>query len=172
MGNHIKTSSIIMGKKAINKNGTIKVYEGVPKVLYASNGTHLNAQAMSNAELRAAGLFDVVLPEGYNSAIHDLSEIFFDSANIVYTYTKSDKTWDATLEEMKASKISNLKASAHSKLAQTDWYILRALNGGTAVPDAILAERQSILDAVITKENEINALLEKAEVVLYNINID
>ena len=161
-----------MGKKAINKNGTIKVYEGVPKVLYGSNGTHLNAQAMSSAELKAAGLFDVVLPEGYNSAIHDLSEIFFDSANTVYTYTKSDKTWEATLDEMKASKIANLKASAHSKLAQTDWYILRALNGGTAVPESITAERQAILDAVVTKENEINALTGKSDVVLYNISLD
>ncbi len=161
-----------MGKKAINKNGTIKVYEGVPKVLYGSNGTHLNAQAMSAAALKSAGLFDVVLPEGYNSAIHDLSDIFFDSANTVYTYTKSDKTWDATLDEMKASKISNLKASAHSKLADTDWYILRALNGGTAVPESVTTDRAAILSAVETKENEINALTEKSAVVVYSINLD
>ena len=161
-----------MGKKAINKNGTIKVYEGVPKVLYASNGTHLNAQAMSDAALRAAGLFDVVLPEDYNSAIHDLSDIFFDSANTVYTYTKTDKTWDATLDEIKASKIVNLKASAHSKLADTDSYILRALNGGTAVPESVTTDRAAILSAVETKESEINALTEKSDVVVYSINLD
>ena len=161
-----------MGKKAINKNGTIKVYEGVPKVLYASNGTHLNAQAMSDAALRAAWLFDVVLPEDYNSAIHDLSDIFFDSANTVYTYTKTDKTWDATLDEIKASKIVNLKASAHSKLANTDWYILRALNGGTAVPESVTTDRAAILSAVETKESEINALTEKSDVVVYSINLD
>ena len=106
-----------MEKKAINKNGTIKVYEGVPKVLYASNGTHLNAQAMSDAALRAAGLFDVVLPEDYNSSIHDLSDIFFDSANTVYTYTKTDKTWDATLDEMKANKGGKKAAPAANKKA-------------------------------------------------------
>ena len=161
-----------MGKKAINKNGTIKVYEGVPKVLYASNGTHLNAQAMSDTALRAAGLFDVVLPEDYNSAIHDLSDIFFDSANTVYTYTKTDKTWDATLDEMKANKIINLKASAHSKLANTDWYILRALNGGTTVPESVTTDRAAILSAVETKESEINALTEKSDVVVYSINLD
>ena len=161
-----------MGKKAINKNGTIKVYEGVPKVLYASNGTHLNAQAMSDAALRAAGLFDVVLPEDYNSAIHNLSDIFFDSANTVYTYTKTDKTWDATLDEMKANKIINLKASAHSKLANTDWYILRALNGGTAVPESVTTDIAAILSAVETKESEINALTEKSDVVVYSINLD
>ena len=74
-----------MGKKAINRNGVIKVYEGVPKTLYSSTGTYLNAPAMTSGELRSAGLFDVVLPDGYDSQIHDLSEIYWDSANIQFT---------------------------------------------------------------------------------------
>ena len=31
---------------------------------------------MTDAQLRAAGLFDVVMPEDYDSQIHDLGEIF------------------------------------------------------------------------------------------------
>ena len=161
-----------MATKAINKNGVITVYNGIPKTLYSSSGTYLNAPAMSNDALRSAGLFDVVYPEGYNSAIDNLSEIFWDSADSVFTYTKSDKTWDATLDEMKANKISNLKSNANSKLAETDWYIIRKDDDGTAVPSDVTTARAAVRAAVGTKETEINALTEKSAVVLYDINLD
>lgn len=161
-----------MATKAINKNGTITVYDGVPKTLYSSSGTYLNAQAMSEASLREAGLYDVVLPEDYNVAIHNLSEIFWDSANTVFTYTKSDKTWSQSLADMKTAKIANLKANANSKLAETDWYIIRKNDDGTAVPADITTARAAVRTAVGTKETEINALNEKSAVVLYDINLD
>jgi hypothetical protein len=161
-----------MATKAINKNGVITVYNGVPQTLYSSSGTYLNAQAMSETALRNAGLFDVVYPEGYNSAIDDLSDIFWDSANSVFTYTKSDKTWSQSLEEMKTNKISNLKSNANNKLAETDWYIIRKDDDGTAVPADITTARAAVRTAVGTKETEINALTEKSAVVLYDINLD
>ena len=161
-----------MATKAINKNGVITVHNGVPQTLYGSSGTYLNAPAMSDVALREAGLYDVVYPEGYNSAIHDLSEIFWDSANTVFTYTKSDKTWSQSLADMKAGKIANLKANANSKLAETDWYIIRKNDDGTAVPADITTARAAVRTAVGTKENEINALTEKSAVVLYDINLD
>ena len=161
-----------MATKAINKNGVITVHNGVPQTLYGSSGTYLNAPAMSNDALREDGLYDVVYPEGYNSAIHDLSEIFWDSANTVFTYTKSDKTWSQSLADMKTTKIANLKASANSKLAETDWYIIRKNDDGTAVPADITTARAAVRTAVGTKETEINALTEKSAVVLYDINLD
>ena len=127
---------------------------------------------MSNAALREAGFYDVVYPEGYNSAIHDLSEIFWDSANTVFTYTKSDKTWSQSLADMKTNKIANLKANANSKLAETDWYIIRKNDDGTAVPTDITTARAAVRTTVGTKETEINALTEKSAVVLYDINLD
>ena len=161
-----------MATKAINKNGVITVHNGVPQTLYGSSGTYLNAPAMSNTALREAGLYDVVYPEGYNSAIHDLSEIFWDSANTVFTYTKSDKTWSQSLADMKTNKIANLKANANSKLTETDWYIIRNNDDGTAVPADITTARAAVRTAVGTKETEINALTEKSAVVLYDINLD
>ena len=161
-----------MATKAINKNGTITVHNGVPQTLYGSSGTYLNAPAMSNTALREAGLYDVVYPEGYNSAIHDLSEIFWDSANTVFTYTKSDKTWPESLADMKTNKIANLKANANGKLSETDWYIIRKNDDGTAVPADITTARAAVRTAVGTKETEINALTEKSAVVLYDINLD
>ena len=161
-----------MATKAINKNGVITVHNGVPQTLYGSSGTYLNAPAMSNTALREAGLYDVVYPEGYNSAIHDVSEIFWDSANTVFTYTKSDKTWSQSLADMKTNKIANLKANANSKLTETDWYIIRNNDDGTAVPADITTARAAVRTAVGTKETEINALTEKSAVVLYDINLD
>ena len=160
-----------MATKAINKNGVITIHNGVPQTLYGSSGTYLNAPAMSDTTLREAGLYDVVYPEGYNSAIHDLSEIFWDSANTVFTYTKSDKTWSQSLADMKTTKIANLKASANSKLAETDWYVIRKNDDGTAVPADITTARAAVRTAVGTKETEINALTEKSAVVLYDINL-
>lgn len=161
-----------MATKAINKNGVITVHNGVPQTLYGSSGTYLNAPAMSDTALREAGLYDVVYPEGYNSAIHDLSEIFWDSVNTVFTYTKSDKTWSQSLADMKTNKIANLKANANNKLAETDWYIIRKNDDGTAVPADITTARAAVRTAVGTKETEINALTEKSAVVLYDINLD
>ena len=158
--------------KAVNINGNITIHASVPNTLVTSTGTHLNAPAMSDVALREAGLYDVVYPEGYNSAIHDLSEIFWDSANTVFTYTKSDKTWSQSLADMKTNKIANLKANANSKLAETDWYIIRKNDDGTAVPADITTARAAVRTAVGTKETEINALTEKSAVVLYDINLN
>lgn len=159
-----------MGKKAINRNGVIKVYEGVPKTLYSSTGTFLNAPAMTSAELRSAGLFDVVLPDGYDSAIHDLGEIYWDSVNLNFTYDKSNKTWSQTLTQLKEQKIANLKNIAHGELAKTDWYITRAQEGVPA-PQSVLDERTAIRASVETKEAEIVALSTKAAVIKYDISL-
>ena len=95
-----------------------------------------------------------------------------DSVNTVITYTKSDKTWSQSLADMKTVKIANLKANANSKLAETDWYIIRKNDDGTAVPADITTARAAVRTAVGTKETEINALTEKSAVVLYDINLD
>ena len=159
-----------MGKKAINRNGVIKVYEGVPQTLYSSTGTFLNAPAMSSSELRSAGLFDVVMPDGYDSAIHDLKEIYWDSVNLNFTYDKKNKTWSQTLAELKEQKIANLKSTAHSKLAETDWYVVRSQEG-VAAPQEVLDARSAIRDSVTAKEAEINALTSKASVIKFDISL-
>lgn len=159
-----------MGKKAINRNGVIKVYEGVPQTLYSSTGTFLNAPAMSSSELRSAGLFDVVMPDGYDSEIHNLGEIYWDSVNLNFTYDKSNKTWSQTLAELKEQKIANLKHTAHSKLAETDWYVVRAQEG-IAAPQSILDDRDAIRTSVEEKEAQINGLTTKAAVIKFDISL-
>jgi len=162
-----------MGTKAINKNGTITVYNGVPNTLRTSQGTVLNAPALSDAQLKAHGLFDVVLPDGYDSKVHDLSDIFWDSANTQFTYTKSNKTFSQTVSELKQQKIANLKANANSKLSETDWYIVRNAEDSTkAIPSDVTTDRAAIRTSVETKETAINALTTKAAVIKYDISLD
>tara|TARA_R100001510_G_C7581950_1_gene154614 strand:- start:89 stop:571 length:483 start_codon:yes stop_codon:yes gene_type:complete len=157
---------------AINRNGTIQVYTSIPKAFEGSQKEYLGGfDQLTRAEQKAEGLFDVVLPDGYNSQIHDLGEIFWDSENTQFTYPKTNKTWSQTVAELKEQKIANLKASANSKLAETDWYIIRNADTGDAIPSDITDARAAIRTSVATKESEINAKTTKVQVVQYDISL-
>jgi len=157
---------------AINRNGTIQVYTSIPKSFKGSQKEYLGGfDQLPRAEQKSEGLFDVVLPDGYNSQIHDLGEIFWDSENIQFTYPKTNKTWTQTLAELKTQKIANLKAIANSKLSETDWVIIRDTELGNTTDSDITDARAAIRTTVETKEGEINAKTTKAQVVQYDINI-
>ena len=111
---------------AINRNGTIQVYQSAPRAFTGSQKEYLGGfDQLTRDEQKAEGFFDVVLPDGYNPDIHNLGDIYWDSANSQFTYPKTNKTWSQSLSDLKAQKIANLKANANSKLAETDWYIIR-----------------------------------------------
>ena len=158
---------------AQNKNGTIRVYQSVPKSFEGSQKEYLGGfDQLTEAERKAEGLFDVVLPDGYNSEIHDLGDIYWDSANSQFTYPKTNKTWSQTLAELKTQKIANLKANANNKLAETDWYIIRNSEDATAaIPASVITDREAIRTSCATKESEINAKTTKAAVVQYDITL-
>ena len=157
---------------AINRNGTIQVYQSLPKSFKGSQKEYLGGfDQLTEGERKAEGLFDVVMPSGYNSAIHDLGDIYWDSANTQFTYPKTNKTWSQTLAELKTQKIANLKANANSKLAETDWVIVRDTELGNTTDQDILDDRASIRTSCNTKEGEINAKTTKAQVVQYDISL-
>ena len=157
---------------AINRNGVIQVYSSVPKVFKGSQKEYLGGfDQLTRAEQKAEGLFDVVMPSGYDSQIHDLGDIFWDSANTQFTYPKTNKTWSQTVAELKTQKIANLKSSANSKLAETDWVIIRDTELGNTTDSAITDARAAIRTSVSTKESEINAKTTKAQVVQYDITL-
>ena len=58
---------------------------------------------------------------------------------------------------LKSQAIAKVKAQAGGELAATDWYVIRAAEGGTAVPSEVTAERQAIRDSSNTKEAAIIA---------------
>ena len=159
--------------KAVNNNGIITTYPDVPNKFRSSTGYHLNAKSMTADELRDAGLFDVIIDENYDSRIHYLGEIYFDSDATVFRKDTVDKTWDKSVEELKEQQINNFKGQINSKLAVTDWYIVRNVDTGAEIPGEVTEARADLRNTSDTVETEINALTTKAEVMSYDFpNID
>ena len=162
-----------MGKFAINNSGTISVSEGIPNTFKVSGGAVIGGgSTLSEAEALEKGFFPVVMPDDYDERIHNLSQIFFVSAEQIYTYTKTNKTWSESLADLKANKIVNLKSQANRLLEPTDWYIIRKVELETAIPSSVTTARATIKTNVDIKETEINALTSKASVVVYGIILE
>jgi hypothetical protein len=153
--------------KAINKNGKITIYQGVPQSFTSSQGVHLNAPNMSEQALKDAGLFDLIIDENYDERVHDLGEVYWDTENTVFRKDAEDKTWTETLEELKIKRINNFKSIINFELQKTDWYIIRNADNSDAVPEEIQTARADLRSQSATVEDEINALTTKKEVVLY-----
>ena len=159
--------------KAVNNNGIITTYPDVPSKFRSSTGYHLNARSMTADELRSAGLFDVIIDENYDSRIHTLGEIYFDSASSVFRKDTEDITWSETLAELKTKQINNFKGQIGSKLAATDWYVTRKVERSIDIPQEVQDIRASLLTQLNTVETEINALTTKKAVMSYDFpNID
>ena len=154
--------------KAVNNNGIITVYQGVPQQFKSSTGFHLNARGMTADELTNAGLFDVIIDENYDSRIHTLGEIYWDIGATVFRKDKEDITWDESLSEIKEREINNFKARIGSELSKTDWYIIREMDNGADVPAEIVDARVALRELSDTVESEINALTTKAKVITYD----
>ena len=154
--------------KAINKNGKIIIYQGVPQSFTSSQGVHLNAPNMTEEALKDAGLFDLIIDENYDERIHNLGEIYWDTQNTVFRKDAEDKTWSETLNELKAKRINHFKSLVNDKLQQTDWYIIRNADNSDPVPEEIKTARADLRLQSATVEDEINALTTKKEVILYD----
>ena len=87
-----------------------------------------------------------------------------DTGNeVVGTYATTDRDIDALKINMKNS----VKAIAASKLAETDWMVIRELEGGTAEPKDVKDYRTAVRIASNTKETEIDALTTLAAIQAY-----
>ena len=154
--------------KAINRNGKITIYQGVPNSFTSSAGVHMNAPKMSNEELKNVGLFDVKISDDYDERIHDLGEIYWATEETVFKKDLVDKTWTETLDELKERRINHFNSHVNTKLSNTDWYIIRKSDSGDAVPESITTDRVALRTQSTTVETAINALTTKKEVILYN----
>jgi hypothetical protein len=149
--------------KAINDNGTIKTFLSLPK----SWGGKMGLQYASDSDLEALGFYDVERPT--LTASQKYSSIEWDADNNKFKYPIVNKTYTETVQELKDQKIANLKAIYNVKLSKTDWYIIRASEGGTTVPSNIVTKRSDLRAECATKEAEINALNTKVSVVDYEL---
>ncbi len=153
--------------KAIEINGTIKVYKTLPD---SWKGVMGNFSMLSDEEIKTYGFYDVVTPD-YNNKSEKLSDIFWDAGNEVFTYTVNEKEWSQTLDELKESQIEDLKARGHLELQKTDWYVWRKTEKNIDIPNTISSERDAIREKINTKESEINALTTKKDIVEYDKTI-
>ena len=151
--------------KAKDYNGTIKVYNTVPK----SYGSIIGGfDLLSDSDLEGHGFYDVVTPT-YDVRIKELGDIYFDSANSQFTYPVSNRTWTETLAELKIQRIKEAKILANNELSTTDWYVTRKAEKGTAIPSDITTERDAIRTSCTNHETAINAKTTKAQVMSYDI---
>lgn len=149
--------------KGINLNGTIKTYSSVPKTW----GNILGVNYMSDEDLKGLGFYDVVRPSTKQS--EELGDIYFDANNEVFTYPVESKTYTETVAELKEQKIANLKHLYNSKLAKTDWIIIRDQELGKTTDQTILDDRAQLRTDCSTHETAINAKTTKASVVDYEL---
>tara|TARA_R100000951_G_scaffold61741_2_gene51879 strand:- start:7477 stop:7950 length:474 start_codon:yes stop_codon:yes gene_type:complete len=151
--------------KAIQINGAIKKYITIPN----SWGNVIGGfDLLLSSDWEEAGFYDVVTPD-YDNSTQYLGDIEWDADNSQFTYPVINKTWTQTVAELKESKIANLKSIYNRKLEETDWYIIRASEGGTATPQSILDNRAALRTECGTKEAEINALTTKAAIASYSL---
>ena len=168
---------------AIERSGTIQTFNRLPNEWNDEKGYHINFRKVSNKE--DYGFYDVVTPE-YDKVTQQLSPIFWDADNKVFTYTVSNIDFDATYtvldeegneteetkpvydkDKLKADIIITVKADANRLLAPTDWYSSRKSELGTAIPDSILADRKKIRDKVDAIEAEVAALTTVESILKY-----
>ena len=156
--------------KAIDEdclNGEIKIYSQTPKSWgNVIGGFHL----LSDEQLESYGFYDVVTPE-HNQSVEELSEIYFDSDNDVFTYNVNDKTWSETVAELKAIRIKELNNKAHNLLSITDWEIIRKADTGDEVSPNTQENRNEIRDNVVIIEAEINSKTTKKSVMSYEFEL-
>jgi hypothetical protein len=150
--------------KAIEINGTIKVYSKLPN---SWKGVMGNFSKLSDEEIKAYGFYDVVTPE-YNKVSETLSAVFWNESDKVFTYNVSDIDFNGTLAELKEGKIKGLNMNALSKLNATDWYITRKAEKNIDIPSSVTTERDAIRSKVTTAETEINNLTTKKAVAEYS----
>jgi len=151
--------------KAIQIDGAIKRYTTIPK---SWGNVIAGFNLLSSTEWEAAGFYDVLTPS-YDSTTQYLGDLEWDADSSTFTYPVINRTWTQTVAELKEAKIANLKAIYNRKLSETDWYIVREAEGGTATPQSILDDRAALRTECGTKEGEINALTTKAAVASYSL---
>jgi len=175
---------------AIEKSGTIQTFTRLPNEWNDDKGYHINFRKITNKE--DYGFYNVVTPE-YDKVTQQLSQIFWDADNKVFTYTVNNIDFDATYtfevkdeegniteetkpaydkDKLKADIISNAKGDANNLLSPTDWYSSRKAELDTAIPDSVLADRKKIRDKVDAIEAEVAALTTVESILKYTYNFN
>lgn len=156
--------------KAHQIDDKIEVYNNLPKSFGNVIGGFNN---LSDAELETHGFYDVeditTTYSDFDSRIHEIGNLSFDSNNSIFKYSKIDKTFSKNISELKSEKIDNLKQIYYQKLYKTDWIILRDCELGNVTNQSTLDTRAALRTECSDKEAEISALNTKANIIKYDL---
>ena len=116
------------------------------------------------SDLKTLGLMPY-REEPVNQRYHSTGLLSYNigSDEVVGTYASSNKD----VAELKKQMVIQTKQVAAGLLARDDWMVVRASEGGTAVPDNIKTYRTAVRKESNDKETEINALSNLDAVKLY-----
>jgi len=116
----------------------------------------------------------------------ELAAIGIKRANITFVdsrYARTGEiTWDTSgdeavgtqsttaipIDELKAARVRNIRGYASTELSRSDWYSIRELEGGTAMPADWKTHRAAVRAKSNEKESEINALADLDAVKAYD----
>ena len=155
--------------KAKNENGVIVTYKKVPQEYTKSDGSVIiNFRKADRATHEAEGFFDVEI-DSHDPRVEELGDITWDATNNVFKRTKTNKTINESLDDLKAAKKAEVKELANKELSKTDWYVTRQAEDSTkTIPSDVATDRAAIRTKVTEREAEIDALTTKKKVVQYN----
>ena len=146
------------------ENGTIKTFSRVPKDWGNVVG---GFNTLSGSDLETYGFYDVVTPVIKQS--QKLGAIEWSEQYSVFLYPVENKEFSQSLAEMKAEKITNLKAVYGYEIAKTDWIIIRDQELGNTTDSDVLTARAALRTNCATKETAINGKTTKAHVADYSL---
>ena len=139
-------------------------------------------QLWSTSELEAIGIYEVVFDNSNKKDekwyINTNQSYDFDGNEVTATYgsatakahadtlfTAQDKTddkipegkdvGDVAVEGLKTTLIRTVKKQAAGELSNTDWYITRKADAGTAVPSSITTHRAAVRTKAASQETQI-----------------
>jgi len=113
----------------------------------------------SVAELEAIGIYEVTVD---NTNLKDQN--YYTNTTITYAYDSGAATgsYDTAtakdLDQLKDKHKESINREAYGALQDSDWLVIRAAEGGTAVPSAWTTYRA----AVRTKSNDMETLIDAA----------
>ena len=170
--------------KAIQKNGSIKIYKVLPKTWDSASGHIINFKQASDEVLKENGFYDVIIPS-YNFATQEKGDLYFNEANKVFTYDVTDIDFNKEIDvldkegnvigtekiykidDIRVSKILEIKNQAGELLTPTDWQVIRKIERNIDIDESVVVERAGILAEADRLEAEVNALATYSEVLQY-----
>ena len=166
------------------ESGSITKLINKPRAMIIGNVRHSRKifELWSKSELEAIGIYEVEFDNSkkkdkqwyintditYAFGSGKVTGSYGDATAKAYadtTWTSQDKTdnlipdgkdvGDVKVEGLKTILIRTVKAQAAAELSNTDWYIVRKADAGTAVPSSITTHRAAVRTKAAAQETQI-----------------